>query len=91
MSVRVQMPPLLRLLTGGARQMTAEGRSVAEVIANLSAQHPLIARHVFDEDGHIRCSIVFLHDGVLVRAGDAARHSVHDGDEIVMTKALPGG
>ncbi len=91
MSVRVQMPPLLRTLTGGARQMVAEGQSVAEVMANLSLQHPLIARHLFDEDGHIRCSIVFLHEGVLVRAGDAAGHSVNDGDEIVMTNALSGG
>jgi len=91
MSVRIHMPPLLRTLTGGARQMTAEGHSVAEVMADLSRQHPLIGRHVYDEDGHIRCSIVFLHDGVLVRAGEAAEHSVNDGDEIVMTNALSGG
>jgi sulfur-carrier protein len=91
MSVRVQMPPLLRTLTGGARQMTAEGNSVAEVMADLSKQHPLIGRHVFDEDGRIRCSIVFLHDGVLVRAGEAADRIVEDGDEIVMTNALSGG
>lgn len=91
MSVRVHMPPLLRTLTGGVRQMSAEGRSVAEVMADLSRRHPTIARHVFDDEGHIRCSIVFLHDGILVRAGEAADHSVHDGDEIVMTNALSGG
>jgi sulfur-carrier protein len=91
MTVRVQMPPLLRTLTGGARQMTAKGASVAEVMADLSKQHPLIARHVFDENGQIRCSIVFLHGGMLVRAGEAATHPVRDGDEIVMTNALSGG
>jgi len=91
MSVRVQMPPFLCTLTGSARQMTAEGHSVAEVMTNISMQHPLIARHVFDEDGHIRCGLVFLHDGVLVRAGEAAGRSVHDGDEIVMRNALSGG
>ena len=91
MSVRVHMPPLLRTLTGGARQVSAEGRSVAEVMADLSRRHPTIARHVFDDEGHIRCSIVFLHDGILVRAGEAAAHSVHDGDEIVVTNALSGG
>ena len=87
MSVLVQMSPLLRTLTGGTRKMPAEGGSVAEVVADLSRRHPLIARHVFDDDGHIRCSIVFLHDGVLVRAREAADRSVHDGDEIVMTNA----
>ena len=91
MSVRVHMPPLLRTLTGGARQMSAEGGSVAEVMADLSRRHPTIARHVFDDEGHIRCSIVFLHDGNLIRAGEAADHPVRDGDEIVVTNALSGG
>ena len=91
MSVRVRMPPLLRTLTGGERQMSAEGGSVAEVMTALSKQHPLIERHLFDEEGHIRCSIVFLHGGVLVRANEAAEHAVKDGDEIVMTNALSGG
>ena len=91
MSVRVNLPPLLRTLTGGARELPAEGRSVADVIADLSLRHPTITRHVFDDEGHIRCSIVFLHDGTLVRAGEAADHPVRDGDEIVMTNALSGG
>jgi ABC-type proline/glycine betaine transport system ATPase subunit len=61
------------------------------VIRSLAKSHPSFARHFFDEAGHIRTSIVFLHDGVLVRAGEADAHIVRDGDEVVLTNALSGG
>ena len=91
MSVRVRLPPLLRSLCGGQREMSAEGASVSDVVSDLARVHPPFARHLFDEAGHIRTSIVFLHGGVLVRAGEAGAHGVRDGDEIVLTNALSGG
>jgi len=91
LSVRVQLPPLLRSLSGGARSMEASGSSIAEVMHDLSRRHPQLALHVFDEMGTLRPNIVFLHDSCLVRAGEAARHAVCDGDEIVLTNALSGG
>ncbi len=91
MSVCVRLPPLLRSLSGGARVLTAKGDSIAAIVADIAAQHPAFALHLFDEARTIRCKIVFLHDGVLVRAGEAASHRVRDGDEIVLTNALAGG
>lgn len=91
MSVAVRLPPLLRPLSGGARFLAAEGGSVAEIMADLSRHQPAFAPHIFDEAGAIRRHIVFLHDGVLVRAGEAAGHRVRDGDEVVLTNALAGG
>lgn len=91
MSVKVRLPPLLRSLSGGAREIDAEGDTVAGVIADLSQKHAPFARHLFDEAGNIRTSIVFLHDGALVRAGEAETRAVRDGDEIVLTNALSGG
>jgi molybdopterin converting factor small subunit len=90
-SVRVQLPPLLRPLCGGSRELAAEGHSISEVVADLARTHPPFARHLLDEAGGIRTSIVFLHDGALVRAGEADAHKVRDGDEIVLTNALSGG
>jgi molybdopterin synthase sulfur carrier subunit len=91
LSVRVRLPPLLRTLSGGAREMTADGGTIESVMANLAEKHPAFARHLFDEAGFLRPSIVFLHGGGLVRSGEAAAHSVRDGDEIVLTNALSGG
>ena len=91
MSVRVRLPPILRTLSGGAREMTADGSTIESVMTDLAEKHPAFARHLFDEAGFLRPSIVFLHDGGLVRAGEAAAHGVRDGDEIVLTNALSGG
>ena len=91
MSVRVQLPPILRPVLGGARTVAAEGHSIAAVMADLARAHPALSLHLFDESGAIRRNIVFLHDGELVRAAEAKGRRVKSGDEIVLTNALAGG
>ena len=91
MTVRVQLPPILRPIMGGARTVNAEGNSIAAVLTNLAQVHPAISLHIFDESGAIRRNIVFLHDGALVRAAEAKDRRVKTGDEIVLTNALAGG
>lgn len=91
MSVRVQLPPILRPVMGGVRTVSAEGHSIAAVMADLAHANPALSLHLFDESGAIRRNIVFLHDGELVRAAEANNRRVKSGDEIVLTNALAGG
>lgn len=91
MSVTVLLPPILRPLSGGEQAMPAEGASVLDAMRDLCRTHPQFALHLFDERGAIRRNIVFLHDGVLIRAHEAAAHAIRDGDEIVLANALVGG
>ena len=91
MSVRVQMPPILRAVTGGERWMDAEGATVAAILADLARKHPALGLHLFDEHGAIRRNIVCLHDGQAIRSKEAAARTVRSGDDIVLTNALAGG
>jgi molybdopterin converting factor small subunit len=91
MSVRVQLPPVLRGVMDGERQLMAEGRSITAVLADLARRHPALGLHLFNEQGAIRQNIVFLHDGEMIRAKDAGARQIKDGDEIVLTNALAGG
>ena len=91
MSVRVQLPPVLRTVMGGARVLDADGSSIAAALADLAAKHPALKLHFFDEAGAIRHNIVFLHDGAMVRAREAAARRLKEGDEVVITNALAGG
>lgn len=91
MTVRVQLPPLLRPVMGGERFLTAEGNSIGAVLSDLTRRNPALALHFFNESGGIRHNIVFLHGGTMVRAKDADRHRIDPGDEIVITNALAGG
>jgi molybdopterin converting factor small subunit len=90
-SVRVQLPPVLRGVMGGERWLEAAGASIAAVLADLARRHPALGLHLFDEQGAIRHNIVFLHDGEMIRARDANARRIKDGDEIVLTNALAGG
>jgi sulfur carrier protein ThiS len=76
---------------GGQRLFDAEGSSIAAALSDLAARHPPLKLHFFDESGAIRHNIVFLHDGTMVRAKEAAARRLQDGDEIVITNALAGG
>jgi hypothetical protein len=87
----VQLPPILRAVTGGERFLTAEGNSIGAVLSDLARRNPALALHFFNESGGIRHNIVFLHGGTMVRAKDADGHRINPGDEIVITNALAGG
>ena len=91
MSIRLQLPPVLRSVMGGERWLTADGSSIAAVLADIAKKHPPLSLHFFDEAGAIRHNIVFLHDGAMVRAKEAAARQLKDGDEVVITNALAGG
>lgn len=91
MSVRVQLPPILRNLMGGERWLEAEGNSIVAVLADLGKRHPPLALHFFDERGAVRHNIVCVHNGGLVRAREASGHGVEPGDEVILTNALAGG
>lgn len=89
--ISVQLPPVLRLVSGGKKILYANGATVAEVLADLAREYPALQLHFFDESGSIRRNIVCIHDGELVRANGARAHAIRDGDEIVLANALAGG
>lgn len=91
MSVRVQLPPVLRGAMAGQRWLTAEGATVCEALQDLGRKHAPLALHFFDERGQVRHNIVCLHDGALVRARDMPTHGIQPGDELILTNALAGG
>lgn len=91
MSIRVQLPPILRPVMGGERFLSAEGSSIGAALNDLARRHPALALHFFDESGGIRHNIVFLHGGQMIRAKDAGAHCLRPGDEVVITNALAGG
>ena len=91
MSVRVQLPPVLRNAFGGQRWLEAEGTTVCEALCDLGQKHASLALHFFDEQGQVRHNIVCLHGGGIVRARDMHAHSIQEGDELVLTNALAGG
>jgi molybdopterin converting factor small subunit len=90
-TVRVQLPPVLRHAMGGERWLQANGTTVAAVLSDLAEKRPALALHLFDEQGRVRHNIVCVHDGTVVRAREMQSHRVRADDELVLANALAGG
>lgn len=91
MTVRVCIPPVLRGVAGGKRELEAEGTTLQELLLNLARRHPPLALHLFDEQGAIRRHILCIHGSSAVRPCDFDSHRVGSGEEVVITNALAGG
>ena len=91
MSVTVRIPTTLRPLAGGKSEVSVEGQTVGEVLANLDAEHPGFADRLLDDDGGLRKFVnVFVADDD-VRFMDGLDTQVPDGETVAIIPAVAGG
>lgn len=88
MSCTVRIASPLRSYTNGAASVAAEGRTVADVLADLEARFPGIRFRMIDEQDRIRRHVrVFVND----RETAALAAPVAAGDQVHLICALSGG
>ena len=90
MPVEVRVPTILRTYTDGAKAVSAEGTSLAGVIADLDAKHPGIGERLLDESGLRRFVNIYVNDED-VRFLDGLGTVISDGDSITILPAVAGG
>jgi sulfur-carrier protein len=91
MSVTVRVPTILRPLTGGQAEVSAEGANLAEVIEALEADHTGFRTRVLDDDGKLRRFVnVYVNDDD-VRFADGLQTATPDGASISIIPAVAGG
>jgi len=90
-AVSVRIPVLLRAVTGGAGEVSAEGRTVAELIDNLEARYPGIKARLYDEEGQLRRFINIYVNAEDIRFLRGADTPLKDGDEVSIVPAIAGG
>ena len=86
--MKVRIPTPLRSYTRNEANVTAEGTTIAELLADLDRQYPGIAFRVVDEQSRLRQHMVVWLDGERVR--DLST-SIVGLDEVVIMQALSGG
>jgi sulfur-carrier protein len=83
----VTIPRMLAELIGGTRRVAADGATVGEALDALTAAHPQLTVHLFDEDhrlrSHVRC---FRND----RSAELT-DPVGSSDRITVLQAVSGG
>jgi len=90
MSTIVRIPTPLRTLTGGQDEVTAEGRTVGELIESLEKNHPGIRERLVDDKGVRR----FVNSSVGeedIRFLDGLKTELKAGDAVSILPAIAGG
>lgn len=91
MTVTVRIPTTLRTLTAGASEVSVEGSTVSEVLANLETAHPGFCDRLFDDKGELRRFVnVFVADDD-VRFLKGLDTEVPPGGTLSVIPAVAGG
>lgn len=91
MSVTVRIPTILRTYTAGQAEVTAEGTTLSEVIADLEVRHRGISARVLDDTGKLRRFVnVYVNDDD-VRFSDGLNTPTPDGAGVSIIPAVAGG
>lgn len=91
MSVSVRIPTVLRTYTGGAKEVVAQGTTLAEVIDHLDEHYPGIKARILDEQGRIRRFVNVYVGNDDVRFSDELATSTPDGAKVAVIPAVAGG
>ena len=90
MAIEVRIPTILRTHTGGAKEVTAEGATLAEVIDDLERHYPGLKGRLVDETGLRRFVNVYVNDEDVRFMGGLAT-ALSEGDSITVLPAVAGG
>ena len=91
MAVTVRIPTPLQRLTNGQGEVSCEGKTVTELLADLEKRHPGIKERICDEKGQLRRFVnVFVNEeDIRFLKGDQT--SIKDGDDVSIIPAIAGG
>jgi molybdopterin synthase sulfur carrier subunit len=91
MPVTVRIPTPLRRMTGGAGEVSAKGKDVAELLGDLERQFPGLRERLVEESGELRRFINIYVNQEDVRFLSGQETALKDGDEVSLVPALSGG
>ena len=87
----VKIPPVLRASVGGQREVTADGSSVAEVLAGLVEDHPGTRTQLFGADGELNRYVNVYKNDEDVRVLEGLDTPLSDSDTLMILPAMAGG
>jgi molybdopterin synthase sulfur carrier subunit len=87
---KVRIPPTLREVTGGERELPAEGDTVRELLEDLMGRFPALRTQLV-EDGDIAPFVNVYVEGEDVRTLDGLETGVRPGATVILLPAMAGG
>lgn len=91
MSISVRVPTILRTYTKDAAEVSAEGITLKEVLADLEVNHPGIQARILDDNGKVRRFVNVYVGDEDVRFADGLDTAIPDGAQVSIIPAVAGG
>ena len=88
--VAVRIPPTLRAEVGGAREIRAQGDTVADVLDDIVVRYPALGSQLL-EGGDLASYVNVYVGGEDIRTRDGVDTPVADGAQVILLPALAGG
>ena len=86
----MRIPPTLREVTGGERELPAEGDTVRELLEDLMGRFPALRTQLV-EDGDLAPFVNVYVEGEDVRTLDGLETDVRPGATVILLPAMAGG
>ncbi len=91
MANRILIPTPLRVYAGKQDIVEAEGKTVGELLENLTSQYAELRNHLYNEDGRLRSSVnVYVNDDD-IRYLEKEATPVKEGDTVSIVPSVAGG
>ena len=91
MAIKVRIPTPLMKLTDNQSEVSAEGKTISDIIDNLENQFNGIKDRICEENGAPRRFINIYINEEDIRFLEGEKTTVKDGDEISIIPAIAGG
>ena len=86
----MRIPPTLRAETEGRREVEADGRTVRELLHDLTSRFPSLRQQLLEEDELAPFVNVYV-EGEDVRTREGLETAVADGSTVILLPAMAGG
>lgn len=91
MANKILIPTPLRVYAGKQEIVQAEGKTVGELLKNLTSEYSELHKHLYNEDGRLRRFVnVYVNDDD-IRYLDKEATPIKDGDTISIVPSVAGG
>jgi len=91
MSVRILIPTPLRPYTGDQAAVDVDGRTVGELLRQLTDRHAALGPHLFREDGRLRSFVNLYVNDEDIRQLEGEETAVSERDTVSIVPSVAGG
>ena len=88
---KIALPTPLRPYADGLDSVLSQGSTVGDVLADLTARHPKLRRHLFDDRGKLRSFVNVYKNDEDVRFLDGEATGVGEADTLWIVPSIAGG